>query len=136
MDAPSCLASLQAAGIEAARMLVYKSAWLHDQGQRNTQYVPARAVLLGMWRCGLVTAVGGVFLANGSIASMAKLLAADHANKVAADAVQVGVLVAAPTATCCSVVSAPMLSCVSLRSRLALRSLVATASTRSTPSKS
>lgn len=28
-----------ATGIEAARLLVYKSAWLHDAGLRNTQYV-------------------------------------------------------------------------------------------------
>merc|ERR1712224_987536 len=49
-----------ATGIEAARLLTYKSAYEIDQGRRNTLY-----------------------------ASMAKAFAADHANKVATDAVQV-----------------------------------------------
>lgn len=49
-----------AIGIEAARMLVYKSAWLADNGIKNTH-----------------------------VASMAKAMAADHANKVAAEAVQI-----------------------------------------------
>lgn len=49
-----------AAGIEAARMLCYKSGWLHDNKKRNT-----------------------------TVAAMAKLLAADHCNKVVADAVQI-----------------------------------------------
>ena len=49
-----------AIGIEAARCLVHKSAWEIDQGRKNTLY-----------------------------ASMAKAFAGDHANKVAADAVQI-----------------------------------------------
>jgi len=49
-----------AIGIEASRMLTHKAAWMIDQGHRNTMY-----------------------------ASMAKAFAADHANKVAADAVQI-----------------------------------------------
>lgn len=49
-----------ATGIEAARLLVYKSAWLNDRGVRNT-----------LW------------------ASMAKAFAADHCNKVVTDAVQI-----------------------------------------------
>ena len=49
-----------AIGIEASRMLTHKAAWMIDQGSRNTMY-----------------------------ASMAKAFAADHANKVAADAVQI-----------------------------------------------
>jgi acyl-CoA dehydrogenase len=49
-----------AAGIEAARLLTYKAAWMADQGVRNTTF-----------------------------ASMAKLLAADHANRCATDAVQI-----------------------------------------------
>jgi acyl-CoA dehydrogenase len=46
--------------IEAARLLVWKAAWLKDQGQRNTMY-----------------------------ASMAKALSADSAHRIASDAVQV-----------------------------------------------
>jgi acyl-CoA dehydrogenase len=49
-----------AIGIEASRLLTHKAAWMIDQGTRNTMY-----------------------------ASMAKAFAADHANKVAADAVQI-----------------------------------------------
>jgi acyl-CoA dehydrogenase len=49
-----------AAGIEAARLLTYKSAWLIDNGIRNTAW-----------------------------ASMAKLFAAEHCNKVVSDAVQI-----------------------------------------------
>jgi len=49
-----------AIGIEASRMLTHKAAWMIDQGQRNTMF-----------------------------ASMAKAFAADHANKVATDAVQI-----------------------------------------------
>ena len=49
-----------AMGIEAARLLVHKSAYEIDQGRKNTLY-----------------------------ASMAKAFAGDHANKVAADAVQI-----------------------------------------------
>jgi acyl-CoA dehydrogenase len=49
-----------ATGIEASRGLVYKSAFEIDQGRKNTLY-----------------------------ASMAKMFAADHANKCAADAVQI-----------------------------------------------
>jgi acyl-CoA dehydrogenase len=49
-----------ATGIEASRMLTYKSAWLRDQGLPNTH-----------------------------MASMAKAFAADHCNKVVTDAVQV-----------------------------------------------
>ena len=49
-----------AMGIEAARLLTYKSALLIDQGRPNTMY-----------------------------ASMAKCFAADHAQKVASDAVQI-----------------------------------------------
>ena len=49
-----------AAGIEAGRLLTYKAAWEIDQGRRNTYF-----------------------------ASCAKLFAAEHANKVATDAVQV-----------------------------------------------
>ena len=49
-----------AVGIEASRALVHKAAYEIDQGRRNTLY-----------------------------ASMAKMFAADHANKVAADAVQI-----------------------------------------------
>jgi acyl-CoA dehydrogenase len=47
-------------GVEAARNLVWKSAWLRDRGQRNTLY-----------------------------ASMAKAFASEVANKNAADAVQI-----------------------------------------------
>ena len=47
-----------AAGLEAARLLTHKSAWLNDHGMKNTH-----------------------------LASMAKLFAAEHANKCAADAV-------------------------------------------------
>ena len=46
-----------ATGLEAARLLTYKSAWMVDHGQKNTAF-----------------------------ASMAKLYAADHANKCATDA--------------------------------------------------
>jgi acyl-CoA dehydrogenase len=49
-----------AAGLEAARLLTHKAAWLADAGVRNT-----------------------------ALASMAKLFAADHANKCATDAVQI-----------------------------------------------
>lgn len=49
-----------AVGVEAARLLTYKSAWMYDNGQRNTH-----------------------------MASMAKLFASDHCNKVVSDAVQV-----------------------------------------------
>jgi acyl-CoA dehydrogenase len=49
-----------AAGLEASRMLTYKAAWLVDNGKRNTH-----------------------------VASMAKMLASEHANKCAADAVQI-----------------------------------------------
>lgn len=56
----SHFAPFQAAGIEAGRLLTYKSAWLADHGIRNTTF-----------------------------ASMAKLFAADHCNKVVSDAVQI-----------------------------------------------
>jgi acyl-CoA dehydrogenase len=49
-----------ATGIEAARLLTYKSAFEIDQGRSNTMF-----------------------------ASMAKVFAADHCNKVVSDAVQV-----------------------------------------------
>lgn len=49
-----------ASGIEAGRLMTYKSAWMFDNGLKNTH-----------------------------VASMAKRFAADHANKVAYDAVQV-----------------------------------------------
>jgi alkylation response protein AidB-like acyl-CoA dehydrogenase len=49
-----------ATGIEASRLLTYKSAYEIDQGRSNTMY-----------------------------ASMAKVFAAEHCNKVVADAVQV-----------------------------------------------
>jgi acyl-CoA dehydrogenase len=49
-----------AKNIEAARLLVYKSAWLLDQGKRNTQF-----------------------------ASFAKAFAADTAMQVTTDAVQI-----------------------------------------------
>lgn len=49
-----------AVGIEAARMLVYKSAWMATQGIRNTTF-----------------------------ASMAKVFAADHCNRVVTEAVQI-----------------------------------------------
>lgn len=49
-----------ATGIEAARMMTYKAAWMADHGIKNTTW-----------------------------ASMAKLFAADHCNKVVYDAVQV-----------------------------------------------
>jgi len=49
-----------AMGIEAARLLTYKAAWMVDNGQKNTH-----------------------------VASMAKALAADHANKVTTEAVQI-----------------------------------------------
>ncbi len=49
-----------ATGIEAGRLLTYKSAYEIDQGRSNTMY-----------------------------ASMAKVFAADHCNKVVSDAVQV-----------------------------------------------
>ena len=54
-----------AIGIEASRLLVYRGAWEADQGRRNTYY-----------------------------ASLAKALAADVANKSAADAVQVSTTIA------------------------------------------
>ena len=49
-----------AAGLEASRLLTYKAAWLVDNGKRNTH-----------------------------VASMAKVVAAEHANKCASDAVQI-----------------------------------------------
>jgi acyl-CoA dehydrogenase len=49
-----------ATGLEAARLLTYKSAWMVDHGMKNTAF-----------------------------ASMAKMFAADHANKCATDAVQI-----------------------------------------------
>ena len=49
-----------AIGVEAARMLTYKSAYEIDNGRRNTIF-----------------------------ASMAKAMAGDHCNKVVADAVQI-----------------------------------------------
>lgn len=49
-----------AIGVESARLLVHRAAWEIDQGRRNTYY-----------------------------ASIAKAFAADVANKVASDAVQV-----------------------------------------------
>ena len=49
-----------AIGIEASRLLMYRSAWEADQGRRNTYF-----------------------------ASIAKALASDVANKSASDAVQV-----------------------------------------------
>lgn len=49
-----------AAGIEAGRLLTYKSAWMIDNGMKNTAF-----------------------------ASMAKLFTAEHCNKVVSDAVQV-----------------------------------------------
>ena len=49
-----------ATGIEAGRLLTYKSAAMIDQGQRNTMF-----------------------------ASMAKVFTAEHANKTASNAVQV-----------------------------------------------
>jgi acyl-CoA dehydrogenase len=49
-----------AMGVEAARGLTWKSAWLRDQGKKNTYY-----------------------------ASMAKAMAGEVANKNAADAVQI-----------------------------------------------
>ena len=49
-----------AAGTEAARLLTYKSAYEIDQGRRNTMF-----------------------------ASMGKLIAAEHCNKVVSDAVQI-----------------------------------------------
>ena len=49
-----------AVGIEAARLMTYKAAQMTDDGLKNTMY-----------------------------ASMAKLFAADHCNKVVTDAVQV-----------------------------------------------
>jgi acyl-CoA dehydrogenase len=59
-QAVSFMIADMAIGIEASRGLVHKSAWEIDQGRRNTLF-----------------------------ASMAKAFAADHANKVAADAVQI-----------------------------------------------
>lgn len=49
-----------AAGVEAARLLTHKAAWSVDSGKKNT-----------------------------TLASMAKLFSADHANKCASDAVQI-----------------------------------------------
>ncbi len=92
-----------AAGIEAARLLVYKSAWLHDKGLRNTQYARSSSSSFSSsnssysplfllpcsctWFC--VSTCAPVIACVCSFASMAKCLAADHANKVASDAVQV-----------------------------------------------
>jgi len=59
-QAVSFMIADMAIGIEASRCLVHKSAWEIDQGRKNTMY-----------------------------ASMAKAFAGDHANKVAADAVQI-----------------------------------------------
>ncbi|KAJ1976770.1 hypothetical protein H4R35_002563 [Dimargaris xerosporica] len=59
-QAVSFMLADMAIGVESARMMVYKSAWMHDQGQRNTYY-----------------------------ASIAKALASEVANKAAADAVQI-----------------------------------------------
>ncbi|KAJ1927160.1 hypothetical protein IWQ60_003171 [Tieghemiomyces parasiticus] len=59
-QAVSFMLADMAIGIEAARMMVWRSAWMGDQGQRNTYY-----------------------------ASIAKALASEVANKTAADAVQV-----------------------------------------------
>ena len=53
--------ALLASGIEASRLLTLKSAYEIDQGRSNTLF-----------------------------ASMAKVFAGDHCNKVVADAVQVG----------------------------------------------
>ena len=60
LQAVSFMIADMAIGIEASRCLVHKSAWEIDQGRKNTMY-----------------------------ASMAKAFAGDHANKVAADAVQI-----------------------------------------------
>jgi len=59
-QAVSFMIADMAIGIEAARSLTHKSAWEIDQGRKNTMF-----------------------------ASMAKAFAGDHANKVAADAVQI-----------------------------------------------
>merc|ERR550537_2070222 len=59
-QAVSFMIADMAIGVEASRALVHKSAYEIDQGRRNTLF-----------------------------ASMAKAFAADHANKVAADAVQI-----------------------------------------------
>ena len=59
-QAVSFMLADMATGIEASRLLAYKSAWEVDQGRSNTMY-----------------------------ASMAKAFAADHCNKVVADAVQI-----------------------------------------------
>ncbi|RKP35687.1 acyl-CoA dehydrogenase/oxidase [Dimargaris cristalligena] len=59
-QAVSFMIADMAIGIEAARMMVWRCAWLGDQGQRNTYY-----------------------------ASIAKALASEVANKSAADAVQI-----------------------------------------------
>ena len=59
-QAVSFMLADMATGIEASRLLAYKSAWELDQGRSNTMY-----------------------------ASMAKAFAADHCNKVVADAVQI-----------------------------------------------
>jgi acyl-CoA dehydrogenase len=59
-QAVSFMIADMAMGIEAGRCLVHKSAWEIDQGRKNTMF-----------------------------ASMAKAFAGDHANKVAADAVQI-----------------------------------------------
>lgn len=59
-QAVSFMIADMAIGIEASRSLVHKSAWEIDQGRKNTIF-----------------------------ASMAKAFAGDHANKVAADAVQI-----------------------------------------------
>ena len=59
-QAVSFMLADMAMGIEASRMLVYKSAYESDNGRKNTLF-----------------------------ASMAKAFAGDHANKVAADAVQI-----------------------------------------------
>ena len=59
-QAVSFMIADMAIGIEAARMLTYKSAYEIDHGRRNTIF-----------------------------ASMAKAMAADHCNKVCADAVQI-----------------------------------------------
>ena len=59
-QAVSFMIAEMAMGVEASRLLTHKAAWEIDQGRKNTMY-----------------------------ASMAKGFAADHCNKVCADAVQI-----------------------------------------------
>lgn len=83
-----------AIGIEAARLLTHKAAWLHDNGFRNTQCVACK-ILYVLPPFKLLC-----FLVNlRSVASMAKCFAADHANKVATDAVQVRMQSLCPAAS-------------------------------------